>query len=74
MIDPKNTSAPDDEVLIEHFRQHASAEPPASLDAFILAAARREARRPRQACGSAGYRPANGRAGKWHSPRLPAWR
>lgn len=46
MIDPKNTPAPDDEVLIEHFRQHASAEPPASLDAFILAAARREAPTP----------------------------
>nr|BFE92508.1 hypothetical protein GCM10020185_30440 [Pseudomonas brassicacearum subsp. brassicacearum] len=33
-------------MLIEHFRQHASAEPPASLDAFILAAARREAPTP----------------------------
>ncbi|WP_058544694.1 hypothetical protein [Pseudomonas fluorescens] len=46
MIDPKHTPAPDDKVLIEHFRQHASAEPPASLDAFILAAARREAPTP----------------------------
>ncbi|RDH95446.1 hypothetical protein DFO59_11840 [Pseudomonas fluorescens] len=46
MIDPKNTPVPDDEMLIEHFRQHVSAEPPASLDAFILAAARREAPTP----------------------------
>jgi hypothetical protein len=33
-------------MLIEHFRQHANGEPPASLDAFILAAARREAPAP----------------------------
>ncbi|OPA99155.1 hypothetical protein BFW88_00415 [Pseudomonas fluorescens] len=36
---------PDDE-LIEHFRQHSTGEPPASLDAFILNAARREAPAP----------------------------
>ncbi|WP_413793484.1 MULTISPECIES: hypothetical protein [unclassified Pseudomonas] len=47
MIDSKHTPDPDDEMLIEHFRQHASAEPPASLDAFILATARREAPEPR---------------------------
>ncbi|BBP56641.1 hypothetical protein [Pseudomonas sp. St316] len=46
MIDSKHTPDPDDEMLIEHFRQHASAEPPASLDAFILATARREAPTP----------------------------
>lgn len=36
---------PDDE-LIQHFRQHSTGEPPASLDAFILATARREAPTP----------------------------
>ncbi|MFW0888839.1 UNVERIFIED_CONTAM: hypothetical protein MKS84_19295 [Pseudomonas sp. JL1] len=46
MIDSKHTPKPDDEMLIEHFRQHTSGEPPASLDAFILAAARREAPTP----------------------------
>ncbi|MCW1245682.1 hypothetical protein OC610_14790 [Pseudomonas sp. SAICEU22] len=46
MIDPKHTPDPNDERLIEHFRQHASGEPPASLDAFILATARREAPAP----------------------------
>ena len=37
---------PTDEGLIQHFRQHSASEPPASLDAFILAAARREAPTP----------------------------
>lgn len=46
MIDSKQTSNSTDEALIEHFRQHTSGEPPASLDAFILAAARREAPTP----------------------------
>lgn len=46
MIDAKHTPDPNDEVLIEHFRQHTSGEPPASLDAFILATARREAPTP----------------------------
>lgn len=46
MIDPKHTPDLDDERLVEHFRQHASDEPPAALDAFILAAARREAPAP----------------------------
>ena len=36
---------PDDQ-LIEHVRQYSSGEPPASLDAFILATARREAPAP----------------------------
>lgn len=46
MNDRKHTSDADDRMLIEHFRQHASGEPPASLDAFILAAAQREAPTP----------------------------
>jgi len=47
MIDSKHTSDPADEALIEHFRQHTTGEPPASLDAFILAAAQREAPAPK---------------------------
>ncbi|WDU62092.1 hypothetical protein LRS56_25530 [Pseudomonas poae] len=43
MTDSRHT--PDDE-LIQHFRQHSMGEPPASLDAFILNAARREAPAP----------------------------
>ena len=39
MTDSRHT--PDDP-LIEHVRQYSSGEPPASLDAFILATARRE--------------------------------
>ncbi|WP_339541417.1 hypothetical protein [Pseudomonas sp. RA_5y_Pfl1_P24] len=42
MTDSRHTPDPDD-VLIQHFRQHSTGEPPASLDAFILNAARREA-------------------------------
>lgn len=42
MIDSRNTPDPDDE-LLQHYRQHSPVEPPASLDAFILNAARREA-------------------------------
>ena len=40
MTDSRHT--PDDE-LLQHFRQHSPGEPPASLDAFILNTARREA-------------------------------
>ncbi|UZE23978.1 hypothetical protein LOY67_00775 [Pseudomonas sp. B21-056] len=47
MIDSRQTPDPTDEALIEHFRQHAGGEPPASLDAFILATAHREAPAPR---------------------------
>ncbi|QJI14840.1 hypothetical protein HKK58_20580 [Pseudomonas sp. ADAK22] len=43
MTDPRQT--PDD-ALLQHFRQHSLGEPPASLDAFILATARREAPTP----------------------------
>lgn len=47
MIDSQHTSDPVDDALIGHFRQHTRGEPPASLDAFILAAAQREAPAPR---------------------------
>ncbi|MHC8392148.1 hypothetical protein ACYZT8_00545 [Pseudomonas sp. LB3P93] len=40
MTDARKT--PDDDV-VKHFREHAAGEPPAHLDAFILAAAHREA-------------------------------
>ena len=43
MTDSRHT--PDDR-LIEHVRQYSSGEPPASLDAFILATARRETPAP----------------------------
>ena len=43
MTDSRHT--PDDE-LLQHFRQHSTLEPPASLDAFILSAARRETPTP----------------------------
>ena len=43
MTDSRHTQDSNDDLLIEHFRQHASGEPPASLDAFILATAHREA-------------------------------
>lgn len=45
MTDSRNTPNPDD-VLLQHYRQHSTGEPPASLDAFILATARREAPAP----------------------------
>ena len=45
MNDSKHAPDTDDE-LIQHFRQHSSGEPPASLDAFILATAHREAPKP----------------------------
>ncbi|KAA6170478.1 hypothetical protein [Pseudomonas marginalis] len=46
MTDSRHPQDPIDEGLIQHFRQHSASEPPASLDAFILAAARREAPAP----------------------------
>ena len=47
MTDAKQTPpSPDDEVL-KHFRDHSSGEPPAHLDAFILATAHREAPTPK---------------------------
>lgn len=47
MTEAKQTPpSPDDEVL-KHFRDHATGEPPAHLDAFILATAHREAPVPK---------------------------
>jgi len=45
MTDSRHIPAPDD-VLLQHMRQHSTGEPPTSLDAFILATARREAPAP----------------------------
>ena len=45
MTDSRHTPDPDD-VLLQHMRQHSTGEPPASLDAFILNTARREAPAP----------------------------
>jgi len=45
MTDSRHTPDPDD-LLLQHFRQHIGGEPPASIDAFILNAARREAPAP----------------------------
>lgn len=45
MTDSRHTPDSDD-VLLQHYRQHSTGEPPASLDAFILATARREAPAP----------------------------
>jgi hypothetical protein len=47
MTDARQTPpSPDDEVL-KHFRDHSSGEPPAHLDAFILATVHREAPAPK---------------------------
>ena len=45
MTDSRHTPDPDD-VLLQHYRQHTTGEPPASLDAFILATAHREVPAP----------------------------
>ncbi|MGY2256865.1 hypothetical protein [Pseudomonas reactans] len=45
MTDSRHTPDPDD-MLLQHMRQHSTGEPPASLDAFILNTARREAPAP----------------------------
>lgn len=45
MTDSRHIPDPDD-VLLQHMRQHSTGEPPTSLDAFILATARREAPAP----------------------------
>ncbi|MGY2292728.1 hypothetical protein ACW9H6_25755 [Pseudomonas sp. SDO528_S397] len=58
MTDSPHAQRPNDDGLIHHFREHTHTEPPASLDAFILATAHREApvrtpslwQRWRQAC------------------------
>ncbi|VVN14659.1 hypothetical protein PS662_04034 [Pseudomonas fluorescens] len=38
---------PSEDQVLQHFREHSSGEPPAHLDAFILAAAQREAPAPK---------------------------
>ncbi|WLI12430.1 MULTISPECIES: hypothetical protein [Pseudomonas] len=43
MTDAKQTPPSPDEEVLKHFRDHSSGEPPAHLDAFILATAHREA-------------------------------
>ena len=45
MTDARHTPDSDD-VLLQHYRQHSTGEPPASLDAFLLNTARREAPTP----------------------------
>ena len=45
MTDSRHTPDSDD-LLLQHVRQHSTGEPPASLDAFLLATARREAPAP----------------------------
>ncbi|WP_395609720.1 hypothetical protein [Pseudomonas sp. B22129] len=45
MTDSRHTPGSDD-VLLQHFRQHSTGEPPAALDTLILNAARREAPAP----------------------------
>ncbi|WP_347903129.1 hypothetical protein [Pseudomonas purpurea] len=42
MTDARHTPDREDDDLLKHVRQHRTAEPPASLDALILATARRE--------------------------------
>lgn len=47
MTDAKQTPPSPDEEVLKHFRDHATGEPPAHLDAFILATAHREAPVPK---------------------------
>ncbi|NSX09297.1 hypothetical protein HTX81_11975 [Pseudomonas lini] len=47
MTDAKQTPPSHDDEVLKHFRDHSSGEPPAHLDAFILAAAHREAPAPK---------------------------
>lgn len=47
MTDAKQTPSSPDEEVLKHFRDHSSGEPPAHLDAFILATAHREAPAPK---------------------------
>ncbi|MGE7955765.1 hypothetical protein ACQKQA_04040 [Pseudomonas sp. NPDC089530] len=47
MTDARSLPPIEEERMLEHIRQHSQGEPPASLDALILAAARREAPAPR---------------------------
>lgn len=47
MTDAKQTPPSADDEVLKHFRDHSSGEPPAHLDAFILATAHREAPAPK---------------------------
>jgi hypothetical protein len=47
MTDAKQTPPSSDDEVLKHFRDHSSGEPPAHLDAFILATAHREAPAPK---------------------------
>ncbi|MCO8310656.1 hypothetical protein [Pseudomonas mandelii] len=47
MTDAKQTPPSHDDDVLKHFRDHATGEPPAHLDAFILATAHREAPAPK---------------------------
>ncbi|OLF56391.1 hypothetical protein [Pseudomonas chlororaphis] len=47
MTDARQLPPAEEERLLEHIRQHSQGEPPAGLDALIMATARREAPAPR---------------------------
>ncbi|MHC8369624.1 hypothetical protein ACYZT2_02105 [Pseudomonas sp. MDT1-85] len=47
MTDAKQTPPSHDDEVLKHFRDHATGEPPAHLDAFILTTAHREAPAPK---------------------------
>ncbi|AZD05652.1 hypothetical protein C4K26_0217 [Pseudomonas chlororaphis] len=47
MTDARQLPPTEEEHMLEHIRQHSHGEPPASLDALIMATARREAPAPR---------------------------
>ncbi|PXX76681.1 hypothetical protein SAMN05660489_00067 [Pseudomonas sp. LAMO17WK12:I10] len=47
MTDARQLPPTEEERMLEHIRQHSHGEPPASLDALIMATARREAPAPR---------------------------
>ncbi|QQZ42333.1 hypothetical protein IF690_01995 [Pseudomonas sp. SK3(2021)] len=47
MTDARQLPPTEEERMLEHIRQHSHGEPPASLDALIMATARREAPSPR---------------------------
>ncbi|WP_460143830.1 hypothetical protein [Pseudomonas sp. S2_A02] len=47
MTDARQTPPSPDDEMLKHFRDHATGEPPAHLDAFILATAHREAPAPK---------------------------
>ncbi|NNB46957.1 hypothetical protein [Pseudomonas chlororaphis] len=47
MTDARQLPPTEEERMLEHIRQHSQGEPPASLDALIMATARREAPAPR---------------------------